>query len=222
VLPVVVQPLSTHTAIKRLRISFMIHPSRLTSAANSSIPIASSIIRRTRRCQRLAMNVIVTPALRAQEPIIQNLVQLYTHDFSEFWAGTPRGDLRPDGRFDPYPLDGYWTRPGWSAALISSGGVLAGFALINDQARSGQPVDHNVGEFFILRKHRGHGVGRRAAEAIFSQAPGSWEVAVARKNVAAGEFWRKTIDAPQASNIHELDVATDQWNGPVFRFAWRT
>jgi len=167
------------------------------------------------------MNVIVKSALRAQEPIIQNLVQLYTHDFSEFWAGTPRGDLRPDGRFDPYPLDDYWTQPGWAAALILSNGVLAGFVLINDQAHSGQPVEHNVGEFFILRKHRGRGVGRRAAEAIFSQQPGSWEVAVARKNVAAREFWRKTIGAPQASNIQELDMATNRWNGPVFRFEWR-
>jgi predicted acetyltransferase len=167
------------------------------------------------------MNVIVTPALRAQEPIIQNLVQLYTHDFSEFWAGMPRGDLRPDGRFDSYPLDDYWIRPGWSAAFIFSNGVLAGFILINDQAHSGQPVDRNVAEFFILRKHRGHGVGRRAAEVIFSQQPGSWEVAVARKNVAAIEFWRKTIEAPQASKVHELDVATDKWNGPVFRFEWR-
>ncbi|MGO9935746.1 MAG: GNAT family N-acetyltransferase [Steroidobacteraceae bacterium] len=164
----------------------------------------------------------MTKAERAQEPVIQNLVQLYTHDFSEFWAGTPRGDLKPDGRFDPYPLDDYWTRPGWSAALISNNGVLAGFVLTNDQAHSGRPVEHNVGEFFILRKHRRQGVGRRAAEAVFSQQPGSWEVAVARKNVRAGEFWRTTIrSSPQATNIHELDVANEMWNGPVFRFEWR-
>jgi predicted acetyltransferase len=168
------------------------------------------------------MNVILTPALRAQGPIIQNLVQLYTHDFSEFWAGTPKGDLRPDGRFDPYPLEDYWTQRGWSAALIFSDGVLAGFVLINDRAHSGLPVDHNIGEFFVLRKHRGQGVGRRAAQSIFTQQPGRWEIAVARKNVRARDFWRKAIDAPQAANVQELDVATDMWNGPVFRFEWRT
>jgi hypothetical protein len=37
------------------------------------------------------MTVIVTKALRAQEPIIQNLVQLYTHDFSELWGGNGEG-----------------------------------------------------------------------------------------------------------------------------------
>src|SRR5208337_5516277 len=72
----------------------------------------------------LTMNVTLTPALRAQEPTIQNMVQLYTHDFSEFWSGTARGDLGSDGRFDSYPLDDYWSRPGWSAAFILSDGVL--------------------------------------------------------------------------------------------------
>ncbi|MGO9948913.1 MAG: GNAT family N-acetyltransferase [Steroidobacteraceae bacterium] len=168
------------------------------------------------------MNVKVTQALRAQESIIQNMVQLYTHDFSEFWAGTARGDLGSDGRFEPYPMDDYWSRPGWSAAFITSHGVLAGFVLTNNEAHSGLSVDHNVGEFFILRKHRGQGVGRRAAEAIFCQQPGSWEVAVARKNVNAHEFWRKSIrGAPQALNIQELDMANDKWNGAVFRFVWQ-
>jgi predicted acetyltransferase len=167
------------------------------------------------------MNVTLIQVLRAQESIIQNLMQLYTHDFSEFWAGTPRGDLGSDGRFDPYPMDGYWTRPRWSAAFIQCNGVLAGFVLVNDQAHSGGPVDHNVAEFFILRKHRGQGVGRRAAQAVFSQHPGLWEVAVARKNLDAQEFWRKSIrGAPRATNVQELDLSTDQWNGPVLRFEW--
>jgi predicted acetyltransferase len=167
------------------------------------------------------MTVIVTHARRDQEPIIQNLAQLYTHDFSEFWAGTAKGDLRPDGRFAPYPLEQYWTRPRWSAALIWSDDVLAGFVLINDQAHSGQPVNRNVGEFFVLRKHRGLGVGRRAAEAVFSRHAGSWEVAVARRNVRALQFWRKTIGGTaQAADIHELDLNNQNWNGPVLRFEW--
>jgi len=158
-----------------------------------------------------AMIVTVTQALRAQMPIIQNLIQLYTHDFSEFWAGTSKGDLLPDGRFAAYPLDEYWTRPRWSA----------GFIVINDRAHSGEPVDRNVGEFFVLRKHRGHGVGRLAARAVFSQHPGSWEVAVARKNVRAREFWRKAIcGTAHATDVLELDLENDKWNGPVFRFNW--
>jgi predicted acetyltransferase len=168
------------------------------------------------------MTVTVTTALRAQIPVLQNLIQLYTHDFSEFWAGTSKGDLLPDGRFAAYPLDEYWTRPRWSASFIGSEGVLAGFVLINDQAHSGELVERNMAEFFVLRKHRGQGIGRLAARAAFSQHPGSWEVAVARKNVRAREFWRNAIcGAPQAAEVLERDLTNDKWNGPVFRFNWR-
>jgi predicted acetyltransferase len=169
------------------------------------------------------MTVTVTRALREHEPIIQNLAQLYTHDFSDFWVDTPRGDLLPDGRFEEYPMQEYWTHPNWSASLIRRDGVLAGFALINDRTHSGEAADRNVGEFFILRKHRGRGVGRLAASALFSLHPGLWEVAVARKNTQALEFWRKTITgAAEASAVNLSDHADHHWNGSIFRFNWRS
>ena len=168
------------------------------------------------------MNVIVTEASNTQEPILQNLLQLYTHDFSEFWAGTDKGDLQADGRFANYPLEQYWTNANWSALTIECDGVLAGFAFVNDRVHSGEQVDHNMAEFFILRKHRGRGVGRIAAEMIFSKHPGSWEVAVARKNVAALSFWRRTVGGTaNARNVHEIDVNNEHWNGPILRLEWR-
>ena len=173
--------------------------------------------------------VSVTPALQSEAGIIDNLMQLYTHDFSDFWAGTARGDLNSDGRFEAYPLDEYWTRPDWSALLIRRNQVLAGFALINDKTHSGETADRNMAEFFILRKHRGQGVGQAAAELAFSSFAGAWEVAVARKNLQAQDFWRSTIrnagkasqNAGRASNIREMDLQSDLWNGPIFRFDWR-
>jgi predicted acetyltransferase len=167
-------------------------------------------------------SVAVTDAAQAQAPIIQNLMQLYTHDFSEFWGGTERGDLNAEGLFDAYPLDEYWSRPNWSASFIWCRGVLAGFSLINDQTHSGLAANRNMGEFFVSRKHRGRGVAQFAAEAIFSLHPGSWEVAVTRKNERAREFWRKSmLRSGKASNIQELDLQDAQWNGPIFRFDWR-
>ena len=167
-------------------------------------------------------SVLLTAALPGQASIIQNLMQLYTHDFSEFWAGTTKGDLNPDGRFEAYPLSEYWSRPNWSALFIWRNQVLAGFSLVNDKTHSGQAANRNVGEFFILRKHRGQGVGQIAAQRIFSLHPGSWEVAVARKNVQAQEFWRKTLqNARGAADVRELDVDSAEWNGPIFRLQWR-
>ena len=164
----------------------------------------------------------VTVAARTDAQIIQNMMQLYTHDFSEFWSGTARGDLNAEGLFEPYPLDEYWTRPGWSALFIWCRGALAGFSLLNDETHSGLPAGRNMAEFFVLKKHRGRGVAQFAAEMIFSLHPGSWELAVARKNIRAWEFWRKAmLRSGKATNIEELDLQNAQWNGPILRFDWR-
>jgi predicted acetyltransferase len=164
------------------------------------------------------MNVTISDAARFDESVLQNMLQLYTHDFSELWAGTSKGDLQPDGRFADYPLGEYWLQPSWSAAIVRCDDHLAGFALVNDRGHSGKPVDRNMAEFFILRKYRGRGVGRAAAEQIFARHPGQWEVAVARKNIAALRFWRTTIS--RALQACELDVSSAEWNGPILRFEW--
>ncbi len=166
-------------------------------------------------------SVSVTVAEAAQATVIRNLTQLYTHDFSEFWRGTSRGDLNAEGLFAAYPLDDYWIRPDWSALLIWYDHALAGFSLVNDQTHSGLAANRNMAEFFILRKYRGQSVGRIAAEIIFSRYPGLWEVAVARKNSRARAFWNKTVRrSANTSNIQELDLQNEHWNGPVLRFEW--
>ncbi len=167
------------------------------------------------------VKVSVTRAVPSQAPVIQNLMQLYTHDFSEFWGGTSRGDPNAQGLFDAYPLDAYWSLANWSAMLIWCDQVLAGFSLVNDQTHSRLPANRNMAEFFILRKHRGRGGSRIAAEVIFSLHPGLWEVAVTRRNARAQQFWRKTIrQSAKTSNFQELDLQNEHWNGPVLRFEW--
>jgi predicted acetyltransferase len=167
------------------------------------------------------MIVTVTEAFREQAPILQNLMQLYMHDFSAFFAGTDRGDVEPDGRYADYPLEDYWSQPNWSAFLIHCDSALAGFALINDQPHAGRAIDRSVAEFCVLRKYRLQGVGRIAAEILFSRHPGSWEVAAMRKNLPAAAFWRRTIRrAGLARDVVELDLHDDRWNGPVLRFGW--
>lgn len=166
-------------------------------------------------------SITLTDALAAQAPVIQNLIQLYTHDFSEFWAGTSRGDVNAQGLFDAYPLEHYWSRSGWSAKFIWCRAALAGFSLLNDQTHSGLAANRNLSEFFILRKYRGRGIGRCAALTLFSQHPGLWEVAVARQNQRAVKFWRNIVrDSAHASGIQELDQQNAQWDGNVLRFLW--
>ncbi len=171
----------------------------------------------------------VLKASRAQEVALRNMMQLYVHDFSEHWAGRSAaeqggdarfGQLGEDGRFLDYPLDDYWTKDDHAPLLIRADGFLAGFALLNAQAHSGRPVDHNMAEFFIVRRHRRGGVGTRAAHEIFSRYPGQWEAAIARRNVGALGFWRHAAAShPRASGIEETDHASADWNGPILRFA---
>ncbi|MEO7026077.1 MAG: GNAT family N-acetyltransferase [Caulobacteraceae bacterium] len=154
-----------------------------------------------------------------ERPILENLTQLYIHDFSEHWAGSKRGELDDAGRFDPYPLDSYWREDGRMPLLVRVNGKLAGFALVNRWSPSGQGVDRNMAEFFIVRKHRRAGVGAAAAGAIFERYPGSWETAVTRRNIGAHAFWNKVIrDHPRTRDIDARDSRSELWDGLVFRF----
>ena len=158
----------------------------------------------------------------AERPVLENLFQFYTHDFSAFWGGREDGELEEDGRFQPYiPLAGYWgdeaAAEGRVPILIRVEGFLAGFALINRVSHSGLPVDHAVAEFWVARKHRRFGVGLAAAVKILGHRPGQWEMAVARKNVDALPFWRKVAAEVAGPHVEEIDRDDALWNGPIVR-----
>lgn len=152
--------------------------------------------------------------------ILENLFQLYTHDFSEFWSGLPTGELQSDGRFSPYgPLDTYWREDDRIPLLVRQDGHLAGFALLNRISHIGQSVDRNMAEFFIVRKHRRGGLGSAVATMIYSNYPGIWETAVARRNTGALAFWQRVISRhPKIRDLEKSDQQTEAWNGPLFRF----
>jgi predicted acetyltransferase len=161
--------------------------------------------------------IVAGPGERAT---LENLFQLYVHDFSEFWDGRPEGELGDDGRFEPYSeLDAYWREADRIPLLLRLDGRLVGFALVNAVGHGGGPVDRNMAEFFIARKHRRGGVGTAAAGAVFSLYSGQWETAVARANIAALAFWRHAVSGhPDVTDVEELDVTSPAWNGPVIRF----
>lgn len=162
--------------------------------------------------------VELEPCRKTHRPTLEALFQLYTHDFSEQWAGTERGELQDDGRFEPCPwLDSYWTEPAREAFLIRADGALAGFVMLNDHSHAGLPLDHAVAEFFVVRKHRRSGVGNAAARAAIRTRPGLWELAVARKNAGALLFWRGVANDLASGPLEELDEV-DGWDGAILRF----
>jgi len=167
-------------------------------------------------------SVEVVIAAREQRPVFENLMQLYTHDFSEQWYDRPIGEVDDQGRFPAYPLDPYWREPDHVPLLLRANSRIIGFALLNRVTHTDRPLDRNMAEFFVLRKHRRSGAGTAAAQAIFTRYPGMWEAAIARRNVTGVAFWRKAIrEHPLAQHIEEIDLATPVWNGPVLRFRIR-
>jgi predicted acetyltransferase len=156
---------------------------------------------------------------RERRLTLVNLFQLYAHDFSEQWFDRPEGELDETGRLEEYGLlDNYWTEPKHEALLIRADGRLAGFALVNDYSHSGLPLDFQVAEFFVARKHRRSGVGRSAALAVIGARPGLWELAVARRNTGAQVFWRRVAGLLVGDQVEELDRDDDRWNGLILRF----
>ena len=99
---------------------------------------------------------------------LQNLMQLYLHDFSEF----DDEDVDDRGLFEYTYLDLYWLEERRFPFVISSEGKLAGFALISRgtfhlQRNTFVEELVNMSEFFVMRKYRRRGVGRIAAHDCF-------------------------------------------------------
>ncbi len=165
--------------------------------------------------------VRVRPAGEAQRRLIESLAQLYIYDFSEMEpAGSNDFELDDLGGFGPLPdIDDYWRAPGFHALLIRDNGRPAGFALINTRSHQGGSVERNMGEFFVVRKHRRSGVATEAVRQVLEAFPGRWEVAVSERNTAAKAFWPRAIEA--AANVSDLvRVEGDgrRWRGPIWTF----
>ena len=164
--------------------------------------------------------VSLIEATVAQRPLLERLLQLYLHDFSErVPRDMPWGEVDEGGLFAyPPTLDPYWREPGHVLLLIRGEGRVAGFVLLNRRSVLDHPVDRAVAEFFVLRKHRRAGVGTRAAHLAFRRYPGWWEAAVHRYNPDALPFWRAAVHALPATRIEEHPGDGRRWSGTVLRF----
>lgn len=162
----------------------------------------------------------IDPVHADERPLLENLTQLYLHDFSELFAGTQRLDLGETGlfRLDP-PLDRWWQAADHVPLLLRWHGHPAGFALVNADSHMGMPVDRAIVEFFVVRKYRRLGLGLATARSLFARWPGPWEIAVLRANRGAAAFWERAITGdPTASEVVVHDRSDAKWDGPVYRF----
>jgi len=164
-------------------------------------------------------DVEVTRAAPRERPILENLFQLYVHDFSELWSDQPRGELDAQGLFERYEWEPYWSDETHVPFLVRRAGRLAGFVLLNRESHFDRTVDWNVAELFVVRKHRSAGVGRSVMSILFDRHPGAWETVVARRNTRGIAFWRALLTThPRVRELQECELSPPVWSGPAFRY----
>lgn len=157
----------------------------------------------------------LAPIEPEQATVLARLMQLYAHDFSDFMPL----EIGDDGAFAAPDVARYFGAPIFHPFFIKMDGRLAGFVIVAEESRLGNleaPLD--LAELFVLRRYRGQGVGRAAAEAIFSRFRGKWEVRQVARNAPATAFWRRVIDRYTGGAFTEEIVDDHRWRGPVQRF----
>lgn len=132
----------------------------------------------------------VLPATIDQRSVLENLIEFYVYDFTQY-VTVP---LDPTGRFEYPQLPLYWTDPNRYPFIISVEARLAGFALVKKGSEFSDNSDvWDMTEFFVMRGERGRGVGHAAARQVWQRFSGSWEVRVLPANQGALQFWRESI-----------------------------
>jgi predicted acetyltransferase len=157
----------------------------------------------------------VVSALPGQAPVLDNLLQLYAHDFSEFHDV----QFNDQGRFVYKQLPLYFNEAGRHALLVRVDGKLAGFVLVKRGSEvSDDAAVWDMAEFFVVRGKRRHGVGTHIAHEVWKRLPGTWEVRVMIANPAAISFWERAIAALLGAtpDSHTYVEHGEQWR--VFRF----
>lgn len=159
--------------------------------------------------------VRVIAATPEQEPVLANLFELYSHDFSEYVELT----LGADGRFGYERLHTYWEEPGRHPFIITADNRLAGFAFVHKGSGLSHDADvWDMAEFFVVRGFRRLGVGTRAAREVWRKFPGRWEVRVLERNRKAREFWRRAVRDFLGDAVEPSPLARDGQVWHVFSF----
>jgi predicted acetyltransferase len=150
------------------------------------------------------MKITLSKASKEDKETIQNLGRFYVYEMSRYCGFEPGWETPSNGLFECCDLSPYCEQPDHYAFLIKVDGELAGFALLNKKG-STPDVDWNVGEFFVISKFQGKGVGRYVVELLFKQFPGIWETSQMPKNKAAIDFWENVVKMYTKGRFEKTD-----------------
>lgn len=136
---------------------------------------------------------VLRPMADADRRAVARLWQLYSHDLSEFRDSRPNAQ----GLFRTGRLPSYFDDRDSTGFVITRDGSLAGFAFVMGVTA---PPRH-IGDFFVVRHFRRHGLGYAAARELLDHYPGPWEIGFQVENRGVPDFWRRVV----------TDVVGDRW-----------
>jgi predicted acetyltransferase len=128
------------------------------------------------------MNFILLPASKEFKSVLENLMQFYLYDFSEY-VGL---DVEKEGLFTPYPhLEDYWREKNSKFPyIIKKEEKFIGFVLVK-LIETAERSYFSIAEFFVMKKYRREGIGKGCAFSVFDLHKGDWEVFQRENNKAA-------------------------------------
>lgn len=128
---------------------------------------------------------------RGEEQALSNLFQFYFYDKSG-WDSEE--DVASTGRFDACEeiIADYIRDPAKAAYWIKVDTALAGFA-VTEPVELPEGTIEEFADFFVMKRYRRRGVALEVVRRLVVESPTRWLIAVFRKDVEAGHFWRSAF-----------------------------
>lgn len=119
--------------------------------------------------------------------LLWNIHQKYLYEMTNFYDN----EMDAQGNYHYGYFDAYFREPERKALFLFWEGHLAGFAMLNPYSYIGKSPDHVLAEFTVFPRYRRKHIASEAADLIFRQNKGSWEVKYNEANAPAKALWTK-------------------------------
>lgn len=125
-----------------------------------------------------------------EKTLFWNIHQKYLYEMTNYYDD----EMDEAGNYHYGYFDAYFTEPKRKARFIYFNKHLAGFVMINPYSYLDENPDYVLAEFTIFPVYRKKHIATEAAEMIFEQLTGFWEVKYNENNIAAKKLWNKVCE----------------------------
>jgi Predicted acetyltransferase len=134
--------------------------------------------------------------------MLENVYQFYLYDMSVY----NNVDIDTMGLYDVDFLNMFWKEEGLTAFFIKIAKKIAGVILLQS-GKWAPPTseDYYISEFFVLKKYRRNGVGKKALKELFCLYPGKYMLGQLPNNNPAINFWKSVYSEFNINYIESFE-----------------